>query len=136
MPHHIERLTDAPIIVITFEGAVDAAAVSQTDAAIEQMLRAHPVNSALIFDTTSAQTDFQHILGILQATRGGDDQPDLGFSVLVAFVGTSAMVKLYVDAARQKQFGAQTLPLFATLDDAVSAMRVALDALTEKNVLP
>lgn len=130
MPLSVQRLADEPIIIITFEGAVDANIVAQVNPHIQQLLMEKTVNSALIFDTTTSQANFKDIFGILQFLLTQPDfQATSEITVLSAFVGTSAMIKLYVDAARQKQFGGQQFPLFARLDDAITAMRTALSTL-------
>lgn len=137
MTFTVERLPNDPIIIITFSGAVNADMVAQATLHVEALLSEYRVNTVLVFDTTKAETDFKHILEILQETTGADpDEEAVDFTILTAFVGTSAMIKLYINAARQKQFGGQTFPLFATLEDAITAMRISLASLTtEKKVL-
>lgn len=137
MPYTVEHLPDEPIVVVTFEGKIDADLILEADQHINAAIQRNGVNSVLIFDTTHAETDFTHMMGILRATTGDwDAEPaDAPFEVLVAFVGTSAMVKLYVDGARQKQYGGRQLPLFASLDDALPAMRIALAQLTERRIV-
>lgn len=133
MPFSVERLTDAPIITVTLTGSVDADTIAQADLQVIRLLGEYPVNTALIFDTTQATSSFKQILEILQSTsrRNARNTAKMPFVVLPAFVGTDLMVKLYVDAARQQQFGGQQLPLFTSRADGIAAMTVAVANLSE-----
>ncbi len=136
MPFHVERLADAPIILVTLTGSVDADTIKQADLVVIRLLGEHPMNTALIFDTIQATTNFKQIMEILQTTRNRNERntAKMPFVVLPAFVGTDAMIKLYVDAARLKQFGGRPLPLFTSREDAITTMSLALTRLDEKPV--
>lgn len=128
MPFTFEQLPDEPIYIFTYTGRVSVELVMEGRRLAEAQIAAHPVNSVIIFDTTQSETDFRQILELLRTQMIAPPGREVGvqITVLPSFVGTSALVKLFVDGSRQTQFGARQLPLFSTRDDAITAMRVAL----------
>jgi hypothetical protein len=138
MSFNFERLPDEPIMIVTFHGKIEAHVLVEVNQQVRATLMQHPVNSALILDTTQSTTAFADTLEMVRqnAEHQADAARQSPIKVQVALVGTSAMAKLYVSAAQQERFGGQKLPLFVTLDDALTAMRIALAQLPEPRRVP
>ena len=120
---NVHQLQDERIVIATYEGCISVEDVRQSDLMTAPLLQSFGAEAVLIIDTIAADTNFAHVFQILR------QQPEMGaqhsshFEVKVMLVGTHALAKLYVDAARQKQFGGTQIPLFACLDDAIEAAR-------------
>ncbi len=132
-------LPNEPIVIASFENGVTAQDVAAAfEACLNLMRTAETPHYFLIGDLSSATGAFGDILKILQYTRTVVEQTKttLPFQFTPLFVGSDAMVKLYVDARRLQQFGSERIALFASLDLALAAARANLaqgsaDALQE-----
>ncbi len=136
---HAALLPNEPIVIASFENGVTAQDVAAAfEACIDLMRAAEAPHYFLIGDLSEATGAFGDILKILQYTRTVVEQTKatLPFRFTPLFVGSDAMVKLYVDARRLRQFGSEEIALFASLDLALAAARANLaqgttDALAE-----
>jgi hypothetical protein len=130
----VQQWEDEPIVVATFEGCIAAEDVRESDRHTTPLFQSIGTDAVLIIDTTRGDSSFVDILNILR------QQPELNaahpftFEVALMLVGTHALAKLYVDAARQKQFGGVQIPMFACLEDAVEAARQLLQKAQDRLV--
>ena len=125
----VTRIEQEPIINIKLIGNI---AVDDVHYALDQAAALFPaLNSAdiyLVFDVTEGKSTFKDILQIVQFTAASSQQIVQGdapmpLNVMTYFVGDDAMIKLYIDARRQQQYGSESSPLFAHVDDALAAIR-------------
>ena len=122
----IYQVEDAPIVVTRYSGQITSADVHAADVAALPLFTRLQAEAVLIIDTSSAtETSFKDIIDLLKtppdpATRA------TAYPVRPFFVGTHQLARLYVNAARQKQFGGMQIPMFVTLDDAITAARTLL----------
>lgn len=131
MPFSVERLDNEPIYITRYWGSIDFNDFEQAGQQLEAILDVTLPRLALIYDTDPADIDFQETLKVIRQTALNVTGAGTGQTVLLAFAGTRPMIKLFIEALRQKQFAGQNFPLFATVDDAITAMRFALAQLQE-----
>ena len=122
------KLDDAPILIATYGGYISAHDLDDAGQAGIPIYEQLHEDAVLIIDVTQGESSFAEIFRILQHGIPAQNLTDFPYRVDVMVVGTDAMAKLYVDAARLKQFGGQQMPMFATLDSAISAARQRIAA--------
>ncbi|MDX2159944.1 MAG: hypothetical protein SF162_01340 [bacterium] len=123
----IERVAHEPILIFTYDGRIDFDALAQSfDAAqpqVEAILADGYDTLYSILDVRHGSSTFLDVIDILKR----DDDTQIELNVLRemqwVMVGTDAMSKLYIDIARQEQYGGWQIPLFAHVDDALAAVR-------------
>jgi hypothetical protein len=120
----IRKLDDAPILISTFSGYISEADLQASDLVIPEFLTQIDRDGIIIIDVRGGTSDFAEVLHMLRhgAIRQ-NTEGDFPFQLQMFLVGTDALAKLYVDAARLKQFGGQQIPMFASLDAAIAAAR-------------
>ncbi len=119
-----EQLANEPILICTYADHMSPEDVFASFHVIREIaLTFRKPFGILIIDTSLAEGTFQEMITLLKINDDPAADADMQFDMRLIMVGTSAMVKFYVNAAKQQQFGAQTIPLFAHLEDAIDAAR-------------
>jgi len=125
-----------PIVITSFDNGVTMQDVAASfESCLDLMRFGGGSHYFLIGDLSGATGAFGDILKILQYTRTVVEQTKavLPFQFTPLFVGSDAMVKLYVDARRLQQFGSAEIALFPTLDLALSAARAQIAQTGQKD---
>ena len=119
----IRKLGDEPILISAFSGYISDEDLTASDQAMPEFIPRIQQDAIIIIDVTGGTSSFTEVLHMLR--HGGPAENVIGFpfQLHMFLVGTDAMAKLYVDAARLKQFGSQQIPMFASLDAAIAAAR-------------
>ena len=119
----IYQVENAPIVVTRYTGHVIPADIQAADEAAKPFFAKIQAAAVLIIDTSSAaETGFKDIIDLLK-TPPDPAARTTAYRVQPFFIGTHQLAKLYIDAMRQKQFGGNQIPMFASLDDAIAAAR-------------
>ena len=127
--YHIEQLKDDPILIVSYKLPIPSAVLdmfNEITACTAEILDAHEGKMYRINDFSDfGERRFfsQAIQGLAEETKGipGTSSDP---RVIPVFVGISPDVELIVKAVKQEQYGGwDQLPLFATLDEAVAAIR-------------
>ncbi len=122
----IYQVADAPIVVTRYTGRVTPADIQAADEAAKSFFSKFQTAAVLIIDTSSAaETGFKDIIDLLK-TPPDPSARATAYPVRPFFVGTHQLARLYIEAARQEQFGGAQIPMFVTLDDALAAARAFL----------
>ncbi|MDX2161969.1 MAG: hypothetical protein SF162_11640 [bacterium] len=125
------RLPGEPIILVRYEGTVTVEDIHAATPEVDRLLHELGGTLYLIIDAAQATSNFQQMIAILRtpsalliAEPGRIVPPDLKVHMLL--VNNSGMAKLYSSAINQVQFGQLKVPLFRTLEDALTAARTAI----------
>ena len=119
----IRKLDDAPILISTFSGYITDDDLKRSDQVGPEFFAQIHEDAIMIIDVTGGTSSFGEVLHMLRHGAPEQNMSGFPFRVQMFLVGTDTMAKLYVDAARLKQFGAQQIPMFASLDAAIAAAR-------------
>ncbi len=126
MPHTVEKIEDAPIIVITYTDPYNIAI--EGEPAIKEVTQlAESIDGKLftIFDCTRVSLTFGDLTSGMQAqkvgTRGSISDPN----ATVILVGTSDLIQIARQAFSQEQYGGVDVPLFTDVDAAIAFAREA-----------
>jgi hypothetical protein len=119
----IRKLDDAPILISTFSGYISEDDLNASDQVVPEYLAPIQQDVVMIIDVRGGTSSFAEVLHMLKHGAPQQNVGEFPFQIHMFLVGTDAMAKLYVDAARLKQFGAQHIPMFASLDAAIAAAR-------------
>lgn len=119
----IRKLDDAPILISTYNGYISDDDLKASDAAGPEFFAQIHEEAVMIIDVRGGTSSFAEVLHMLQHGAPQQTMTDFPFQIHMFLVGTDAMAKFYVDAARLKQFGGQQIPMFASLETAIAAAR-------------
>ena len=123
-----------PIVLFTYEGKLDKAVFRQV-----LDMNVHYIDEIgepiyIIADVRNLQTTFMDMLHIMQEAR--QDRPGSVHDeqiAMLAFVGSSAFVKMYRDTM-QNRGSAFGMAIYNTLEEAVEVMRLAIKMNKGKDV--
>lgn len=127
MAVELERIGKEPILVAHFAQPFSANDVIEANAATAALVKEMGVMVYRIEDVTKAMLDFGDItLGLQEASRanapGSAHDPQVQF----LFVGTGLVVEITAKSFAQEQYAGRTVPLFATVDEAIAYARKAV----------
>jgi hypothetical protein len=122
----IRKLEDVPILISTFSGYITDDDLKASDQVGPEFFAHIHEDAIMIIDVRDGTSSFGEVLHMLRHGRPEENIGDFPFQLQMFIVGTDIMAKLYVDAARLKQFGAQQIPMFASLEVAIAAARRTL----------
>lgn len=124
--YRFERLENKPILLFQFSGVVNMDALNRAFTDVVPLMEAIVAsgNHTLynILDIREVTVSFVDIMQILKAGENIGPQVPGVEEFELFMVGGGAMAKLYVDGARQQQFGSATIPMFAIPEDAIAAV--------------
>ncbi len=127
MPFHYEFISGYPIVVQTYAGKFDLAVLTDGFNIVTAQMRDMRGVVYMVIDVLKAETTFADMIAVLkQGDHLGERLPHLT-DLRLLIVGTNELAKFYVNAARQKQFGGEQIPLFANVEDAITAAKSAYE---------
>lgn len=129
MPVKVEKMTDAPIVILTYNDAIDVETV--TFAFRESLKYLTPDMKKLfrISDMRLARIDFSQAIGILKAIQTNPDGSSVDPRIHGVFVGNQAMAEVYANAVGK--MGVQ-IPFFPTIDDALAYIQLQLTSTSDQ----
>lgn len=126
MPVRVEKLPDEPIIILHYEGHVDAETVKS--AFLQSAEIASEIDGPVyrISDVRNGEGSFVDLMQVIAEIRKGIPGSSADPRIRGVFVGSHHMARLYAGFLRQQQFGGTQLPFFHTLEDAFEYIRLEL----------
>src|SRR5437868_3158522 len=119
MPVLVTQLPNEPIIVLTYEGAIDAETVKSAFHQSAELMASIGGAVYRISDVRLIQTDerivvelFKLIVELRKDITGSSADP----RIHGVFVGDHHIARFYADFMRQNQFGGTLIPFYHTLD--------------------
>lgn len=128
MPASVEKMPGMPIVIVTYYGHItidDAKAVFAQMAGLLTTYGA-PLYRIAYVDCNTAHTSFDEVMMLTTLSSKGKPGSPTDPNVKTVLVGKHLLIDLYVDAMRQEAFGAVDIPIFDTLDDALTHVRVLI----------
>jgi len=126
MSIHVEKLRNEPIITVTFEEPINyLAEVPEAFDAIS-MLRGTITNNIrhyVIFDISRIKAGFSEIVLALGEEKRASILGRADLPLSVAVVGSGRLSEMTAPTVEKAQVDAYQIPLFASLDQALAAIR-------------
>jgi hypothetical protein len=123
MPATVEKLPDEPIILVTVKGRFDLRTAKATFRDIAELIEGMKPPVYRITDFQQMQANFPDMLAIMKAVSRGPAGSPTDPRIIGIFVGNHPMLQLAVSMLKQKQFGGLSIPLFKSVDEALSYVR-------------
>lgn len=122
MPVTAEKIIGEPIIIVTYSGQVTVRDVVRLVEYVSKLIPAHrpPLYrlTRMESDRVALSFDVFKQMTVIEASRHSGAITDTDVKTLL--IGDHPFLFLLADAMSQEAFGAVELPLFETLDDALS----------------
>ena len=129
MPVLVTQLPNEPIIVLIYEGAIDAETVKSAFHQSAELMASIGGTVYRISDVRLIQTDerivvelFKLIVELRKDITGSSADP----RIHGVFVGDHQMARFYADFIRQNQFGGTLIPFYHMLDEALNYIHLKI----------
>jgi hypothetical protein len=129
--HH--QLDGEPIVIVTYQADITAQDVQAASIRSSEIAQASPEALYWIVDLSQVQANFQDAIQAVTYVSRGSPGVTSGNAARTFLVGSHQLVRFFQDAMSQPQYGGLQLPLFRSLDDALAALRVKIQA--DRNLL-
>jgi hypothetical protein len=129
MPVQVRKLPDEPIIILTYEGDVDAETIKsafrqsvELMASIEGVVYRISDVRAIDVDEQAMRELFKLVADIRNQQTGSSADP----RIHGVFVGEHQLARLYAEIMSQYWFGSTQIPFYHTLDEALEHIRFTI----------
>jgi hypothetical protein len=117
------RLGEEPIIQVVLKGHLTVDGAAEVYRQVGELRKDMPKYIYRITDVSEVETSFTDMMQILKQASVRGNSTAMDPTVTVVYVGTTHWLKLFTDALRQGMFGSKELPVFLTVDEALSYVR-------------
>lgn len=124
----LQKLDDAPILIVTYEGVLDLKVVEAVAPQIAQVLRDSPVTIYGVVDLRGASFEFTEMIRILYHQSRSVQGTLSGEGDRVVLVGSHPLIRIFRKLFRLEEFGGRIIPIFSDMDDALAAVRAQIVA--------
>lgn len=124
----ISRLPDEPIMVVQLEGHVS---LEDAFTIFEETTRAFEGHTGRIYritDATLATSSFHDMLAIIQEAGKKYPASTTDPNLTALLVGNNQWVKMVQEGLRQEQFGATSIHIFPSYEEALEFARVMIES--------
>jgi hypothetical protein len=124
----MKRLEGEPIIHVTLKGHLTIEEVTEVYRRTDEMRKDMPKHIYRIADVSEVSTSFTEMMQILKQATSHSGSTSSDYSITIVFVGTNHWAKLFTDAMRQGAFGGREIPIFESVDAAITYVRAEIAA--------
>ena len=128
MPVSVIRLENQPILIGTLSGAVTVNDIVELFRVSAELMGDSDETIYRITDVRTATSNFIEMLGAIKAAQVGGPGSTTDPRIKATFVGTSTWVTFARNALKNPQFGGISLAAFPSMDDALTSIRIQIDA--------
>jgi hypothetical protein len=126
----VEKLPDEPIILVTVIGFLDVNMARSIYAQIAEIAATLQGPLYRITDVRQEHTSFVELVGVIKEASKGTAGTTTDPRIKNVFVGNEKMARVARDAL-VKNLGAASMPMFATMEDALEHIRNELNDLSK-----
>jgi hypothetical protein len=115
----VEKLSDSPVIVLTYESHMNVETVKS--AFTQSAAIASTINGTVyrISDVRKGEGNFADVVNVIKAIRGSSIGSSADPKIKGVFVGGHQLARMYADFLKQEQFGNTAIPFFQTMEEAL-----------------
>ena len=124
----LQKLDDEPILIVTHEGYLSLKSAEAVTAQVVQVLDAAETPLYGIIDLRKATSDFPEVMRILVHQSKGARGTLSNRDSYVVLVGEHVLIRLFHRLISERKLGGVTLSVFYTMDEALRAVRLRIEA--------